>query len=222
MLKIENIKYKKADMRFIKDLRGRNFGRLIVLKDEPIRIKGQTYWNCKCICGNIGYIFAGNLTKGKIRSCGCILEEHRKKLYKYAIGTNRKYPMKSKRLYDVYKLMKKRCYDKNCRAYKNYGARGVKVCNEWLDNFINFYNWAITNGYDINAKRGVYTIDRIDVNGNYEPKNCRFVSIQFQQINRTNNRLITIDGETKVMAEWARKLNVNYGKFRRDCNKRGL
>lgn len=212
MLKIEGIKYEKADMRFVKDLRGQKFGRLIVLDNEPIRIKGQTYWNCKCICGNEGYIFSGNLTKRKIQSCGCLLDEHRKELYKYAIKYNKKHPSKTRRLYGVYSLMKRRCYNSNCKAYKNYGARGIKICDEWLEDFMNFYNWAITNGYDINAKRGIYTIDRIDVNGNYEPSNCRFITIKQQQNNRTNNRLITFNGKTKTVAQWCEYYGISYYK----------
>ena len=198
MLKIDNIKYEKANMRNVKDLRGRKFGRLTVLNDEPIRIKGQTYWNCKCICGNTGYIFAGNLTKEKIRSCGCMLVEHRKNLYKYAIKTNKKYPKSAKRLYTIYKDMKKRCFNQNEINYKNYGGRGITICEEWLKDFMNFYNWAIVNGYKDNL-----TIDRIDDNGNYKPSNCRWVTMKVQSNNTRRNNYFTINGQTKTIAEWA-------------------
>lgn len=109
-----------------------------------------------------------------------------------------------KTIYNIWRSMKKRCYLKSNASYKHYGARGIKVCDEWL-NPDTFYKWAINNGYD----KGL-TIDRIDSNGNYEPNNCRWTDWVTQENNRRNNKYITYKGETKTMSEWAKYLNIDY------------
>ena len=114
---------------------------------------------------------------------------------------------KNTRLYNIYYGMKKRCYNKNTANYKNYGARGITICSEWLNDKQSFFAWAINNGYQDNL-----TIDRIDVNGNYEPNNCRWVDMKQQQRNRTDNHYATINGETHCLKEWCEILNLNYGK----------
>jgi hypothetical protein len=114
--------------------------------------------------------------------------------------------------------MKQRCYDTECRKYKNYGARGVVICKEWLnpkmintskgrwsEGWLAFKSWALSNGYADNL-----TLDRIDVNGNYEPSNCRWVSAKVQANNRTNNLYITYNGETKTLSQWCEELNLSY------------
>lgn len=112
------------------------------------------------------------------------------------------------RLYRIYSNMKKRCYNSNMINYKNYGGRGIKVCNEWLDNFMTFYDWAMDNGY-----RDDLTIDRIDINGNYEPANCRWLTYKQQANNRRNNVYLTYDGKTQTMKEWADELNIPYSRI---------
>lgn len=114
------------------------------------------------------------------------------------------------RLYYVWCGMRCRCNYKKSKSYKNYGKRGIKVCKEW-DNYQNFKEWALSNGYDENAKRGQCTLDRIDVNGNYEPKNCRFVNNKFQCNNKRNNILITYKNETHTLKEWSEITNINIG-----------
>lgn len=101
--------------------------------------------------------------------------------------------------------MKGRCYNKNHTKYPNYGARGIKVCDEWLHEFMNFYNWSMSHGYKDNL-----TIDRIDVNGNYEPNNCRWADAKQQMRNTTRNVYYTINGETHCLSEWCEILNLNY------------
>lgn len=101
--------------------------------------------------------------------------------------------------------MKTRCYNTKSPKYKVYGARGITVCDEWKNCYIMFMGWAITHGYNDNL-----TLDRIDVNDNYDPYNCRWVSIKQQENNRTNNRLITYKGETRTMSQWADKLGISY------------
>lgn len=108
------------------------------------------------------------------------------------------------RLYSIYTSMKSRCYYKRNKEYKNYGARGIVICEEWLNSFEAFYSWAMNNGYKDNL-----TIDRINVNGNYEPNNCRWVTMKIQNNNRRNNHYITYNNETHTVAEWASIKNIS-------------
>jgi len=97
-----------------------------------------------------------------------------------------------------------RCYYPTTNGYQRYGGRGITMCDEWINNPGSFYDWSINNGY----KKGL-TIDRIDVNGNYEPSNCRWVTKEVQDNNRRNNRNITCNGKEKTLAQWAREYNIN-------------
>ena len=109
------------------------------------------------------------------------------------------------KLYRAYHHMKDRCMLKTDKNYMQYGGRGITVCDEWLgkDGFKNFYFWSINNGYDDKL-----TLDRIDVNGNYEPDNCRWTDWFGQARNRTNSNIITINGETKTLTEWAEQYGI--------------
>lgn len=109
-----------------------------------------------------------------------------------------------KRLINIRHSMYCRCYYPTTNGYERYGGRGIKMCDEWINNPQSFYNWAINNGY----KEGL-TIDRIDVNGNYEPSNCRWVTKEVQDNNRRNNRKITYKGETKTLTQWCKEYNIN-------------
>lgn len=109
-----------------------------------------------------------------------------------------------KRLIVIRHSMYCRCHYPTTHGYERYGGRGIKICEEWINNPDSFYDWAINNGY----KKGL-TLDRIDVNGNYEPSNCRWVTKEVQDNNRRNNRKITYNGETKTLSQWARKYNIN-------------
>lgn len=109
-------------------------------------------------------------------------------------------------LYGVWNTMKQRCYNPNNHKYKNYGERGIAVCSDWKNNFWSFYHWAISNGY----QRGL-TLDRINVNGNYEPSNCRWVNQKIQQNNRRNNYITN----GKTIAEWADKSEFSYTTIRK-------
>lgn len=157
----------------MKDLSGLKFGKLTVLKFINKDKNYHCKWLCQCDCGNQKEILDTHLITGKIKSCGCLNKE---KITKHGQSHSK--------LYYIYYAMKQRCYKKNAKNYKNYGGRGIKICNEWLNNFISFYNWAIKNGYKEDAKRGQFTIDRINVNGNYEPNNCRWINIIEQQKNK--------------------------------------
>lgn len=121
------------------------------------------------------------------------------------INSRKKHGMFGTRIYRIWSCMKTRCYNKNKKQYNNYGGKGIKVCSDWLE-FIPFYEWAKNNGYKENL-----TIDRINSDGDYEPTNCRFITIQEQQKNRTNIHYVTINGETLCLRDWERKLGLPQG-----------
>ena len=111
--------------------------------------------------------------------------------------SNFRHGKRHSRIYNIWRSMKQRCTNENCINYKNYGGKGISVCNEWND-FKNFYDWAMESGYADNL-----TIDRIDVKGNYTPHNCRWVSYKQQANNKTNNRYIEFQGEKHTLGEWS-------------------
>ncbi len=113
--------------------------------------------------------------------------------------------MINKRLRKCYYRLKQKCYNTKDDHYKYYGKRGIKVCDEWLGDFEAFYNWAMNNGYKEDL-----TIDRIDVNGNYEPNNCRWVDQKTQTRNRNYCNYYTINGVRKCLGEWCEILNLDY------------
>lgn len=108
-----------------------------------------------------------------------------------------------RRLGKILSGMKQRCYNPNNAKYPIYGGRGIKVCEEWKDNFLSFYEWAVLNGY-----RNDLSIDRIDSNGNYEPSNCRWATQKEQQNNRRTNHLLMYNGETKTVEGWAETTGI--------------
>lgn len=175
------------------DLTGKRFGRLTVLEKDSSGHNKPTIWTCKCDCGKITKVDGHDLKRGKTKSCGCI---------------NLKHGLKNTRIYNLWSKMKQRCYNVNSSNYKNYGERGITICNKWLDKdngFINFYNWSMNNGYKDNL-----TIDRINVNGNYEPNNCRWITNIEQQRNKRNTRYATINNITKPVKEWCEILGIKY------------
>ena len=190
------------------DITGQRFGKLVVVgKTEN---KGKlTAWKCLCDCGNETTITTGHLKSGHTKSCGCIKIER--------LTTHGK---SKERLYDVWIGLKQRCNNQNSREYKHYGGRGIKVCKEWLD-YQAFRDWALQNGYKENLPRGKCTLDRINVNGNYEPDNCRWVSQAEQTLNTRRSRKMTLGNETLTAKEWAEKLNVPYGRIISRVNKLG-
>ena len=187
------------------DLTGQRFGKLIALNRIDETKRECVQYRC-CDCGKEIIALATNLRNGRIKSCGCSRLEHLKKL-----GTERiKHGKKYTRLYNIWIDMKSRCHNANNNRFSYYGGRGITVCDEWCNNFQAFYDWAMANGYNPEAKRGECTIDRIDVNGNYEPSNCRWVDSYVQANNTTKNRVFTINGTSHTVAEWARICGINY------------
>ena len=159
------------------DLTGQCFSRLIVLEEAPRKQGHTSYWICKCDCGNVTKPIAMSALKsGATRSCGCLNKKMTKERNKQP--RKKKHGLIQTRIYRTWADMKARCSNSNANNYKYYGGRGIKVCDEW-HKFVPFYEWAMANGYTDNL-----TIDRIDVNGNYEPSNCRWVSMAEQVKNR--------------------------------------
>ena len=191
------------------DLTGRKFNKLTVVRFlEPSERENKTRsWLCKCECGNFVQVNASKLKTGHTRSCGCLVNEHISNL-------NRKYEYSNKRLYSIYEAMLDRCNNPNSSKYHNYGGRGIKVCQEWIESYDTFAQWAFDSGYAPLAKRGECTLDRVDVNGNYEPNNCRWITNSEQQLNRRNNHLITYNGKTQTVKEWGIELGIPDKKLR--------
>lgn len=160
---------------------------------------GRRAFLCECDCGNMKAVEPTQWEQGIVKSCGCKHDELQRE-------SSTTHGHSGDRLYKVYVGMKQRCYNKNSTNYMNYGGRGIRICQEWLDDFMNFYQWAMKNGYDYNAERGECTIDRIDVNGNYEPSNCRWVSEDIQ----TNNR--------RPRKEWKPRMKKMYEYNGRKCS----
>ena len=184
----------------LKDLIGKRFGRLVVIKRVENDKHNKVQWLCQCDCGNKKIIGSAQLLAGQTISCGC----YHKEICVKNLKNKNNHKLSKTRLYRIYAGIKERCLNINLKAYKNYGGRGIKVCKEWKNDFMNFYNWAINNGYSDDL-----TIDRIDVNGNYEPNNCRWVTKKVQNRNTRANRNITYNGETHCVTEWAEILNIN-------------
>lgn len=157
-------------------------------------------WECLCDCGNIATVAGYDLRSGNTKSCGCYARD-------MSTQSNLKHGSYGSALYKTYYNMKNRCYNPRYYLFQHYGGKGVTVCDEWLgdDGFSAFAAWANANGY----KRGL-SIDRIDNSKGYCPDNCRWSNMVTQQNNRTNNRLITVNGETHTMAEWARISGMHY------------
>lgn len=179
------------------DLTGCRFGRLTVISRAENK-NGKVVWHCKCDCGNESDVYATCLKSGNTKSCGCY-QRFRASTTGVIHGETQK-----TRLYNIWNNIKERCYGVNCKDYPDYGSRGISVCDEWRNNYLSFKQWAIENGYNDSM-----SIDRIDVNGDYEPSNCRWATNIVQANNKRNSRFVEFRGETHTLSEWSRIKHIN-------------
>lgn len=184
---------------------GRKFNRLTIIELYS-SIKGIQKYRCKCDCGTERIVEKHSLLKGNTQSCGCLrMERLLAKNIKHGHALSGGLRTSE---YMCYHKIKFRCYNKTDKDYKHYGGRGIVMCERWLQSFENFLA-------DIGAKpTSKHSIDRIDVNGNYEPNNCRWATQKEQTRNKRNNVLLTLNGEEKCMAEWAEYFNISFFKLR--------
>lgn len=190
------------------DLTGQRFGRLVVIERVGVAKSGHALWACICDCGNHHTTTSNQLHSGS-KSCGCLQRERAAESAKErkGISFHKKHTIGQEhyRLYQCYKDMLNRCYNQNNKSFARYGNRGISVCDEWLDDFNAFKNWALSNGYADNL-----TLDRKNVDGNYEPSNCRWATAKIQNNNRSNNRIVHYKGETMTLHELSERCGIAY------------
>ena len=194
---------------------GDKFGKLTVIDKGPQKVlpsgRKASTWICRCECGNVATVTSGALTSGNTSSCGCGMRDPANKY--------RKHGMRNTELYNHWRAMRERCYYTKHKYYKDYGGRGITVCEEWNntnDGFINFAEWAITHGY----KEGCRLIlDRINTDDNYYPENCRWTNYTRQANNKSTTHYLTIDGVTWSIGDWSRitgiPVNTIYSRINR-------
>lgn len=176
------------------DLTGKRFGRLTVIEHLG-RKNHASFWRCKCDCGNEVNCYYGNLVRGTSTSCGCMRST-------YAKISRNCHGESTGVLYKRWSGMRTRCYNPNAKEYENYGGRGIKVCEEWAQ-YWPFREWAYNNGYSDDL-----TLDRIDVNKDYSPENCRWIPIDEQASNKRTSMIIEYNGFRMTAAQWARELGI--------------
>jgi hypothetical protein len=199
------------------DIIGKRFGKLLVIEfagyvETGIKeVKRRSIYKCKCDCGNFPIVKRNSLVTGHTKSCGCLDENKGKNLLKHGL--------KKHTLYGLWLNMKDRCNNPNNSHFKYYGSKNIKVCDEWQSDFVSFYDWAIDNGWE----KGL-SIERIDINKNYCPENCKWIPLKEQSKNRSMNIYVTIGNETKCIKEWCDNFNLKpstvYSRIRRGWNEK--
>lgn len=191
--------------------RPRNPGDVVGDGGELIESVNGIRWKIRCKCGNI-FIAQPSDTSGRCRECGYRHLSKARTVHGEAPKSGIK---NSSRLYGIWLNMRSRCNNKNNKRYHDYGGRGITVCDEW-NNYPAFKEWALANGY-----RDDLSIDRIDVNGGYCPENCRWATQREQMRNVRCNHLLTYNGQTRTMAEWAEFTGIKYHTLKKRINKYG-
>lgn len=184
---------------------GQTFGRLTIIAFEKVQREKYscTRWIVRCECGTLKSVDPIKILSGNTKSCGCLKSEQ---TAKYNKEYKTKHGGRYDRLYSVWHNMKQRCYGESYKDYPNWGGRGIRVCDEWKDDYKQFREWALSNGYELGL-----SLDRIDVDGNYEPGNCRWVDWHTQAINRTCSMNYEINGTVKNLADIAKEYGIKYG-----------
>lgn len=181
------------------DLTGRRFGAWIVIRELPIRIDRQIYWECKCDCGAIVSVIGQNLRKGGSESCGCVGAKIRAE-------KNTKHGLINSKSYRIWAGMLQRCNNPKCNIYEYYGGRGIEVCERWHI-FENFYE-------DMGERPKGMSLDRKDSNGHYNKDNCKWSTYKEQSRNTRTNRFLTFHGKTQTMIAWSEELGIGYQAIR--------
>lgn len=187
------------------NLLGKKFGRLQVVRYCGIGKTKYAQWECLCDCGNFKIISSNHLVNRNTQSCGCLARENaRKRLLKHGGGREK--------ICTIWRDIINRCCNLRDRQYKDYGGRGIKICDEWLNDFNSFKKWALENGYKqepLKNGKNKWTIDRINNDGNYEPNNCRWVDIKTQSNNRRTNVRYKILGGEYTIPQIAQIVGIN-------------
>ena len=179
------------------DITGRTFGRLTAISHERAFSHGRmkVYWLCVCECGGSARLTGDQLRRGVVQSCGCLQRER-------TAAANRTHGLSGTRLYNQWHHMVRRCYDPSLRSYRDYGGRGIVVCERWRDSFAAF----VADMGDPPTRH--HTIERVDNSGNYEPANCRWATRQEQNNNTRRNHLVSYQGVTRTISEWAKAIGI--------------
>lgn len=185
---------------------GLKFGKWTVV-GEIFKKKYNPFVECKCDCGTIRAVNVYDLKSGRSTNCGCQRRKTCRDLqYKHGLSNSR--------LDRILSGMITRCTNPKSIHYKNYGGRGIKVCEEWMNNRKAFFEWALNNGYDDNL-----TIDRKDNDKGYSPDNCRWVTKEFQNINKRRTIFVEINGERKCLKDWCKEINIPYSTITKKVRK---
>lgn len=178
------------------NLLGRRFGKLIVLHKMPNNKHGKVMWLCRCDCGETKSILSAKLLNGESKSCGCRRREVSALLH-------RTHGLSKTRIHRIWCAMKTRCYNPNSPAFVSYGAKGITVCRRWKTSFQHFLADMGQPPTDS------HTLDRVDNTKGYTPKNCRWATYKEQSVNSRTPVMITFDGKTRCIADWARSLGIS-------------
>lgn len=192
-----------------RDITKQRFGRLVAIKRVGFDKHRHALWLCECDCGNETIATLGALTRKdhkRTQSCGCLFHDA---MVAYNKANKVTHGLHGTRIHTVWKDMIYRCEKPSTTNYENYGGRGIKVCDEWHD-LKKFAKWAYGSGYDDTAKKGDCTIERIDVNGDYEPKNCTWVNMFEQNANRRNTFKVDVNGESVPLMKAVKEVGVQY------------
>ena len=181
------------------DLTGQKIGKLTVLQRVENTKQGQTRWLCQCDCGEQTIVHGQNLRYGKTQSCGC-----NRRIAPVIAHTT--HGGRHTRIYKKWVAIKSRCYNEKATGYKYYGGRGITMCDRWRDSFEAFYEDVSTLPH---FEEEGYSLDRVNNDGNYEPNNVRWASVEEQQNNKRSNHLLTYGEQTQTIAQWAKEIGCD-------------